>query len=120
MGEKADTQGIVTFEEWLAANRNTTFRIWVLRPDAVLVDRERRIAAGEICNGGDGDTSPYESEFCEYVRIAEVVAMPNGDFLVGTFDADSDEGMSRYVDYHMLSRIRLAMCDGDQDGTEEE
>lgn len=112
MGEERQVPGVVSLPEWLGRNEGVIFRMWVLRPDAVLVEQHRMAVEGRRVP--PEVHSPFVDDMCEYVYLREFVALPNGDFLVGTVDADGGDP-SGYVSYYPLSQIRLAVSDSDQE-----
>lgn len=61
------------------------------------------------------DESQYVNVECDYVRIRDVITLPDGDLLLATTYA---WGEGSYINYHKLSEISLGKSEKDMEEEE--
>ena len=91
-----------SFGDYLATlPPNTIFRMWEYKRMFTPYEQEEKFS----------DESLYVDDECEFVRIKDVITLPDGDLLL----AVSRDDTGGYIEYHKLSNISLAKVDKDME-----
>lgn len=94
-----------SFGEYLAAlPHDTIFRLWEYKRMFTPYEQEEKFS----------DESEYKSIECIFVRIKDVITLPDGDLLLAT----ARVGLDDYTEYYKLSNISLAKSDKDMEEEE--
>lgn len=92
-----------SFSEYLKSlPENTIFRMWEYKRMFTPYEQEQKFL----------DESLYVNDECDYVRILDVITLPDGDLLLATTYA---YGEGSYISYHKLSEISLGKSDKDME-----
>lgn len=92
-----------SFSEYLKSlPENTVFQIWEYKRMFTPYEQEQKFS----------DESLYVNDECDYVRILDVITLPDGDLLLATTYA---YGEGSYISYHKLSEISLGKSDKDME-----
>lgn len=92
-----------SFSEYLKSlSENTIFRMWEYKRMFTPYEQEQKFS----------DESLYVNDECDYVRILDVITLPDGDLLLATTYA---YGEGSYISYHKLSEISLGKSDEDME-----
>lgn len=92
-----------SFSEYLKSlPENTIFRMWEYKRMFTPYEQEQKFS----------DESLYVNDECDYVRILDVITLPDGDLLLATTYA---YGEGSYISYHKLSEISLGKSDKDME-----
>ena len=83
---------------------DTIFRMWEYKRMFTPYEQEEKFS----------DESLYVNTQCEFIRIKDVITLPDGDLLLAVSPID----LSEYVAYHKLSDISLAKTDKDMEEEE--
>lgn len=95
-----------SFAEYLKSlPPDTIFRLWEYKRMFTPYEQEQKFI----------DESPYVNEECNYVRILDVIALPDGDLFLATTYAYDD---STYISYYKLSEISLGRSEKDMEEEE--
>lgn len=81
---------------------DTIFRLWEYKRMFTPYEQEQKFI----------DESPYVYDECGYIRILDVITLPDGDLLLATTGAYDD---GTYISYYKLSEISLAKSDKDME-----
>lgn len=94
-----------SFAEYLKSlPPNTIFRLWEYKRMFTPYEQDQKFS----------DESVYVNDECDYVRILDVITLPDGDLLLATTYAYS-ESESSYISYYKLSEISLAKSKRDME-----
>lgn len=92
-----------SFAEYLKSlPPNTVFRIWEYKRMFTPYEQAEKFS----------DESLYVSDECDFVKICDVINLPDGDLFLATADAYDNTG---YICYYKLSEISLAKSDKDME-----
>lgn len=92
-----------SFAEYLKSlPDNTIFRIWEYKRMFTPYEQEQKFM----------DESLYVNDECDYVRIVDVITLPDGDLLLATTYAYGD---GSYISYYKLSEISLGKSNKDME-----
>lgn len=92
-----------SFSEYLKSlPKNTIFRMWEYKRMFTPYEQKQKFS----------DESLYVNDECDYVRILDVITLPDGDLLLATTYA---YGEGSYISYHKLSEISLGKSDKDME-----
>lgn len=95
-----------SFAEYLQSlPPDTVFRIWQYKRMFTPYEQEEKFS----------DESQYVDDECDYIRILDVITLPDGDLLLATTYA---WGESSYISYYKLSEISLAKSEKDMEEEE--
>lgn len=84
---------------------DTVFRLWEYKRMFTPYEQEQKFS----------DESLYVNEECDYVRILDVIALPDGDLFLATTYAYDD---GTYISYYKLSEISLGRSEKDMEEEE--
>lgn len=84
---------------------DTVFRLWEYKRMFTPYEQEQKFS----------DESLYVNEECDYVRILDVIALPDGDLFLATTYAYGD---GTYINYYKLSEISLGRSEKDMEEEE--
>jgi len=103
---------ITDMETWLLDNADKIFRFWVFKRTFTPYEQQQAFM----------DETQYENETASYARIVDAIDLGSGVWLLGFHLVGEDGGPwpGHYTEYYPLNDIRLAYCDSDQPGNEEE
>lgn len=92
-----------SFSEYLKSlPENTIFRMWEYKRMFTPYEQEQKFTGESL----------YVNNECDYVRILDVITLPDGDLLLATTYA---YGEGSYISYHKLSEISLGKSDKDME-----
>lgn len=92
-----------SFAEYLKSlPPDTVFRIWEYKRMFTPYEQEQKFL----------DESLYVNDECDFVRICDVITLPDGDLLLATTDAYDN---TKYISYYKLSEISLAKSEKDME-----
>lgn len=94
------------FETFVHDNNSTVFRYWIYKRMFTPLEQESKYI----------DQDEFVSSYAETGRIAELIALPDGDYLIGFVeDPDDESDTNEYIEYYKLSEIHLARSSRDQE-----
>ena len=97
-----------SFAEYLKSlPPDTIFRLWEYKRMFTPYEQDQKFS----------DESLYVNEECDYIRILDVIILPDGDLLLATTYAYS-ENESSYINYYKLSEISLGKSEKDMEEEE--
>jgi len=103
-GDKLYSYG--DFETFVHDNNSTVFRYWVYKRMFTPLEQDKKYE----------DQDEFVSIYAERARIAEIIKLPDGDYLIGFVeDIDDDTDTNEYIEYYKLSEIHLARSSRDQE-----
>lgn len=95
-----------SFADYLKSlSPDTVFRLWEYKRMFTPYEQEQKFS----------DESLYVNEECDYVRILDVITLPDGDLLLATIGAYDD---GTYISYYKLSEISLGRSEKDMEEEE--
>ena len=81
---------------------DTIFRLWEYKRMFTPYEQEQKFS----------DESLYINDKCDYIRILDVITLPDGDLLLATTYAYGD---GKYISYYKLSEISLGKSENDME-----
>lgn len=95
-----------SFAEYLQSlPPDTVFRIWQYKRMFTPYEQDEKFL----------DESQYVNDECDYIRILDVITLPDGDLLLATTYAYGD---GKYISYYKLSEISLGKSEKDMEEEE--
>lgn len=96
------------FNDFCEINADTVFRYWIYRRMYTPFEKEKKYS----------DETWYEDSFCTFAHIGNVIALPDGDYLIEFLVVDEDMNYWGRKQYCKLSEIRLEQFDCDNEPEE--
>ena len=84
---------------------NTVFRLWEYKRMFTPYEQAEKFS----------DESLLVNDECDFIRILDVINLPDGDLFLATTEAWSDD---KYISYYKLSEIALAKAEKDMEEEE--
>ena len=81
---------------------DTIFRLWKYKRMFTPYEQDEKFI----------DESQYVNDECDYIRILDVITLPDGDLLLATIYAYGD---GKYISYYKLSEISLGKNEKDME-----
>ena len=90
-----------SFETWVEAHKDISFRYWVHKKLFTPYEEEQKFEDQCLC----------ESDECSYEYIVDYAILPDNDILLGL----SEDKEAGYISYYKLSAIDLALSKKDNE-----